>query len=445
MHIPDITSTFSTLTSPLESEMSSPAAKSELSHSNQDGNPMAFWNSAAHPSTPDLGQVYRLAHNSEVVRLAEGFGLSVVDVAWEDTSRWQHSAYGANITDATLRVRGQQARCSIIRNPNFEDQTCDFNIGHFKVKTGNEKGARLETKPLQTYLNQLFSASCGVRDAIGANKEILVAPQTCVLPLQDGTCTFNMELFNYQANEDYPAILAVVCTDEGTSAQVATQSGPQKLFFNRNGRACDFFAERLKHVREREGRALDGAMNAQEEERNILLLFQVPLRVPSRRYVPDYDLFGAPGFSVSKASLYPGFSAASGGYGSAMAPSYGAAALPPAPGAAYPQAGTTMRSAHTSPSYLQARQAQGVDHAQLGTTTGHGPFPLLPPKFELDTHAAIRCTVQHYLVTDTGTLSIDDMRSVRQKMDAILSRATASGSLVVDTDAAERSTAPQYA
>jgi hypothetical protein len=376
--------------------------------------------------------------------------MSVVDVAWEDMSRFAFSSIGRNITDATLRAQGYAKLCSIIRPPNFIDYSADFNIGRFSIKVGNETGEKLRSVPLRDYLNglfyetgangkgvsrfrrdpravpmhdyfnELFQEAVGGEGVIEPSRQVLVSSQTCVLPLYRGRCNFNMELFNYQTSCAYPACLAVVCTAEGTSAQVITQRGAQKLFHNRNGQACDFFAERLRHVRAREGRALDGEMNTHEKERNILLLFQVPLKVQNPRYEPT-------AFSTM---IYGGVSEL---YGAASTHMAGGPPPPPAPGAAPPL------PPGGSPSFREL----GTDHAQLGIGKPHSAFPEMPRQLEMDPDAAIRCTVQHYLTTDQATLSDADLADIRQQFDAVYANAVARGSLVTDQDSLKRKTAPK--
>lgn len=409
---------------------------------------LAFWQTPRPPTRRDLTEVCRLSRNPEVARMARAHGLDVVDVAWEDMARARFSSYGRNITDTTLRVRDYPERCSILRRPNFTDFTGDFAIEQFQVKVGNERGSALRDTPLRDYLNGLLANQGGPAEAIHAGRKILVAPQTCVLPLENGTCDFNVELFNYQSSPRYPAALAVVCTAEGTSNQVVTTRGAQKLFFNRDGRTCDFVAERLKQVRAREGRAVEGEMNAAEQERNILLLIQVPLRVQerSRTYFPhaynfqygagvgntDHGVFPAPYRAGTPlfTDIFPG-SASTPTPGSARPVKMGA---PPPPRGATRSfdANTALRSA-----------AQGSDQAQLSVGEAHGDFNFFTERVALDPDAAIRCTVQHYLVTDEGKLGDEDFARMRRTMDAVYAGAERTGSLVVDADARERGTAPR--
>lgn len=147
----------------------------------------------------------------------------------------------------------------------------------------------------------------------------------------------------------------------------------------------------------------------------MLLVFQVPLRIPERR--------GRGGYFLESAFMMPKAMPAS-------------ACLLSATRCAVPQS-------------ARARSVQadlGVDHAQLGVTEPHGPMSNLPSDFtdlEIDPNAAIRCTVQHYLVTDKGSISEADVAEVRHTMDKIYGAAKVEGSLVVDANADKRSTAPK--
>lgn len=96
---------------------------------------------------------------------------------------------------------------------------------------------------------------------------ILTSAQFCVLPLYDASVEFNPRIFNYQSEDQGmwlcrhhttktngllldPAVLVVVATAQGTSAQVVSGEYPgQKLFFNVGGRAADLVATRLEDDR----------------------------------------------------------------------------------------------------------------------------------------------------------------------------------------------------
>ena len=59
----------------------------------------------------------------------------------------------------------------------------------------------------------------------------------------------------------------------------------------------------------------------------------------------------------------------------------------------------------------------------------------------LDPDVVLRCTIQHYLVTDEGSLADADVAGVRRTVDAVYAQADRTGSTGVDADASTRSTA----
>lgn len=50
------------------------------------------------------------------------------------------------------------------------------------------------------------------------------------------------------------------------------------ILFNSSGRAFDYVAERLKEERKRLGKDLNSPMSSEEKERNVLFVFQIPLK-----------------------------------------------------------------------------------------------------------------------------------------------------------------------
>lgn len=50
------------------------------------------------------------------------------------------------------------------------------------------------------------------------------------------------------------------------------------ILFNSSGRAFDYVAERLKEERKRLGKDLNAPMSVEEKERNVLFVFQIPLK-----------------------------------------------------------------------------------------------------------------------------------------------------------------------
>jgi len=161
----------------------------------------------------------------------------------------------------------------VIRRPNFSDETADFPIEQFQLTVGNEIGKPVKKVSLRHYLEnpkdyikttkKLESLFDEKRD-----KEILTCAQYCVLPLSDGTCEFNVHMYNYQSNSE-PGVLVLISSQQGTSAQILSGNSP--LYFNDNGKACNFIAERMQDVRKREDKSEAMEMTQEEKEKMFCL------------------------------------------------------------------------------------------------------------------------------------------------------------------------------
>src|SRR5687767_3127558 len=79
-----------------------------------------------------VSEVSEMVRDARLRRRVERRGLSIVDVAWEDTGRAEGSVLGPNISDLTLQLRWRdpdagfaEALMPVIRHPNFIDRTAD--------------------------------------------------------------------------------------------------------------------------------------------------------------------------------------------------------------------------------------------------------------------------------------------------------------------------------
>jgi len=77
-------------------------------------------------------------------------------------------------------------------------------------------------------------------------------------------------------------VLVVVASAKGSSAQ-AIYGGTTALYFNNAGKAVNYIAETLKYERARLGKAVEGKMDKDEQERNALFIYQIPLKVKNVR------------------------------------------------------------------------------------------------------------------------------------------------------------------
>ena len=78
-----------------------------------------------------------MVNDSAARKLAERYGLQILNITWEDTARYDASAVGPNISDMTIQVqhfipgseRFELSCMPVIRFPNFSDVTGDISPG----------------------------------------------------------------------------------------------------------------------------------------------------------------------------------------------------------------------------------------------------------------------------------------------------------------------------
>jgi hypothetical protein len=252
-------------------------------------------------------KIANISSDEDTRRRLAARNLQAYSITWEDTGRWKESAYGPNISDMTLAV-GELAM-PVIRRPNFSDQTVDVPMQNVYVSVGNERRGGgsdgLERITLRSYLENagryLQNDKVDSLYAPERDSAVLASSQACVLPLRDGKIAFHVTLFNYQSESDDPAVLVIVATSQGTSAQVV-DSSTRSLYFNDAGNSVELLAKRLEDDRRERGVALTGPKTAAERNRNMIYLIQVPLKQrerPRRRY---YASKSAPMYVSSQSS-----------------------------------------------------------------------------------------------------------------------------------------------
>jgi hypothetical protein len=370
------------------------------------------------PATPIQSNRQNLAHqiagltsDQEAQALAKRYNKVIQKVSWEDAARNKNSCWGPNISDFTLcatlpngdqRSKAESVAMPVIRSPNFSDVTVDVDYRKFPIVVGNHNGTDLKTITLKDYLEgidqYLDVAITDDDDSLWRDRDekILTSTQACFLPLHEGRVAFNGRIFNYQYDEDDPAVLVILASASGTSAQTITKR-QQELYFNKNGKAADFLAERLEVFRAEQAKLTgkekqEGAMTDEEKSKNVIFMFQVPLK-QTRVRNPVLEMCGSFGM-------------------------------------ASPQCGLM------SMSFPMAQSASlGMDHAIISTTEGHGKFEgAKNKKLIRDDRFPIRCTVQYYYVTDTAKISEQEMATIAFQLDKVYDAAPIAnkGSLVVD-------------
>lgn len=231
-----------------------------------------------------------MTENKQVLQLAKQYNLSIQKISWEDNARSKNSAWGPCISDMTLMTSNQQM--PIIRaSSNFEDVSWDVEIENIPLVVGNETmGAQLHTVTLKEYLSNLRKYLSNkeswkgdgqslLRDG-NKDKHVICSAQACFLPIEEdasGKTPFNVSIYNYQTRYNDPAVLVIIASANGTSAQVLEKDC---LYHNKVGRMASYVAQRLSQHRIETKSTLDknAPMTEQEKQQNMLLIIQVPLK-----------------------------------------------------------------------------------------------------------------------------------------------------------------------
>ena len=338
-------------------------------------------------------EIIKLTTDKATTSLAHSYGLAVNTVSWEDTGRTKGSCWGPNISDMTLYA--ESFNMPVLRKPNFADVTADRNIEDFMVAVGNESGNPLKQISFKEYLENLdkYSKNPNIKPLLlERDSKLLVSSQACMLPLSDGEVEFCVQLYNYQSAYDSsdPAVLVVVASAQGTSAQIIY--GNTKLYMNDNGRSFNFKAKRLSDDRSERGVSTSGPMSSDEKNRNVLFIYQIPLKQkprPMRRA------------GAGAMMLYDSFEGCS-GMEKCMA---------------------LDKKVRSTRGLEKAVLSKGRD---MGAFTGTNGLTL-----ERDDRFPIRCTVQYYNVTDVAIITEPQMKELSDTINTVYSTAPFTGSLVL--------------
>jgi len=276
------------------------------------------------PMQTVINNVKAMANNHQARQMATKQGLAINTVSWEDCARSKNSSWGPCISDMTLQVDKQ--RMPVIRAPNFTDTTWDVEMDKIPVVVGNHDGnpgAKLTTVSLRQYLENLNDYMTAppadgkkldliAKELLGkqTDKHVIMSSQCCFLPIEKGKETkFSVALFNYQSKPKDPAVLVIVSTSKGTSAQVV-EGRDQELVFNNYGQKADFIGQRLTDNRIERNVSVHGAMTKQEKQDNCIVVIQVPLKQKPKE-VHVYKSYNGYGNN----DLFGGFGAMNGGGG----------------------------------------------------------------------------------------------------------------------------------
>jgi hypothetical protein len=345
-------------------------------------------------------------------RMATEFNLAIQAISWEDTGRWKNSCWGPNISDMTLRVVTGRLM-PMVRRPNFEDVTADFPPSVFHLTVGARRDATLK-EYLQTHIKDVSGTAVDLWRPED-EKGVLVSAQACILPLaDDGSCEFSPFMYNYQQS-----LLVIVATTESTTAQVMNAKTQPLYVMDALGKACNLLAKRLRDDRKERGKPLEGPMDADERERNVVLVFSVPLK-PKFLSRGGGDTVYEQGCTLESVGACLQIDCL--GSMSDKSASFGSFSFH----------GGRDRERSSVP----RRPKRGMDHAMLRVGKPLFDFPkeALPSSHTLvrDKTLPVRVTVQRYRLTDTHDIPREVFVDINDSISTLYGKGTAQGSLVVD-------------
>ncbi len=370
-------------------------------------------------------KVANMVDDERAYNVASAYGLSLLNVLWEDTGRWEGSSVGPNISDVTIEVEGakvgKKARTylmPVLRHDNFTDKTADVKMDKILIPVGNQAPngqlalislAELLKDPTPYLSNADKGKIKGGTLWAKRDSHALVSAQHAFLPVpKEGQATFWPVIFNYQSTKKNPAVLTILVTRQGTSITIIdnnrdTVSGGdswgQRLYFNQGGEKAPLIAERMSDVKEK-GVTANGE-NAQDlnDDANVLMLIQVPLqyREPPRRKAAFSSLALSAGYAASGASAAP----------------------------------KEEKSARRTRS-----EAPDIDVAVLGHGPTEGPYTELDGlTIARDTRFPVRVTLQFYQATSNGVVGNANIKAMAAQIKKVYGKGDYVGSLVVPTGA----------
>lgn len=370
--------------------------------------------------------------NSNTITLLKSYGLDAARVAWEDTARNKNSSWGPNISDMTLSANGNL--CPMIRKPNFTDVSYDMPLSYFNIITGNETGEPTTVVPLKQKLEEL-----GVY--LDRDEVILTSAQTCILPCEESKSTnFCVQLYNYQSDTHNPAVLTILVSNQGTSIQTLS-SNKDKLYFNHQGTAYDFKAERLADIRTKRTGVKHSAvkkqsdMNDQEKQENVLMVFQIPLKKQARYGSHFTDCFEPTnskwqgGEEEEEEEEEECCAGGLGCYGDSDSDSDSVVNY-------------NNESSHTR--CTQEVKKSGIDMAVVSLGDEKGPYKGYQSELVRDERYPIRCTFQYYRVTDDVNVEESVIQDIKHTQDILEKKSKDFGSLVTSGNTGRKTEVKTY-
>ncbi len=359
-----------------------------------------------------IGKIADLRNNSRVCEALKRAGYTVSNLVWEDTSRFKGSCWGNNISDMTLILAHNHILLPMIRSESFNDKTYDVLMDLFNVPVYDERKGRNAEKKVNNVVRlsdfiqniKTYVPDIKIKGSLFLPRDVhvLTSPQVCVLPLKDGSVDFAVQMYNYQSQQDSPAVLVITVCQQGVSVQI--MQGQEILYFNDNGKAAWMNAVRLEDDRKAKGEKVTKVnsikeMSANELDAKTILVIQIPLK-----QVKKYRSMG---------------------FGSALGSSK----------IVYESAYESAECADEESADEVLECARGMDYAQVkkGSHTGDKYKGVGVKELERDPDSPIRVTIQDYIVTDTAELTDQNIGQIVEMLHRMEKFAEAKGSLVTTT------------
>lgn len=199
-------------------------------------------------------KVANMIDDERAYSAASAYGLSLLNVLWEDTGRWEGSSVGPNISDVTIEVEGfrngkkaSTYLMPVLRHDNFTDRTADVKMDKILIPVGNQaKNGQLALISLTELLKDptpyLSNADKGKikGGTLWAKRDThaLVSAQHAFLPVpHEGQATFWPVIFNYQSTKKNPAVLTILVTRQARRSRSSTTTATPSPVATRGGSA----------------------------------------------------------------------------------------------------------------------------------------------------------------------------------------------------------------
>lgn len=232
-------------------------------------------------------------------KLASDSGLSITKPALEATSH----GLGPEPLDYTAEVAitTQGLDLPVIRDISASSEASwKLPIDQVPILVGNHDGSTLRHVSLREYLSNLRSYLHAPRQWYGSassllvtsgDEEVIMSAQASILPVPaEGEANFNVSVFNQQYNASKPALLTIISTIHGTSAQVLNSKTKTLLYHNKAGKRTSFVGQTPKPVLQAGSSQLSTPhLTSWDRAQNNILVITVPLKQEPDVATPSSD------------------------------------------------------------------------------------------------------------------------------------------------------------